>query len=177
MSNKRRILRTSVCSMALFALAATSASAFNGGVPVVGYAYVNDNTAGANTAAGFARHADGTLTPLAGSPFKIRGAGTGAGIPSQGAIQIADGYILAVDAGSNQISVLHQNFNGALVPAGPPVYFGRRRSGEHRRLGRPRLRGQRERDRAERERLRPGALGPALSAAVRDHLSPGRGRP
>ena len=42
--------------------------------PVVGYAYVNDNTAGTNTIGGFAQHADGSLTALAGSPFSAGGA-------------------------------------------------------------------------------------------------------
>ncbi len=94
---------------------------------VVGHLYVNDNTAGANTVAGFDRHADGTLTPLAGSPFSVGGAGTGAGIGSQGALQLsADGrYLLAVDAGSNQISVLRIKPDGRLVEAeGSPVWSG-----------------------------------------------------
>jgi 6-phosphogluconolactonase len=94
---------------------------------VVGHLYVNDNTAGANTVAGFDRHADGTLTPLPGSPFAVGGAGTGAGIGSQGALQLsADGrYLLAADAGSNQISVLRINPNGSLTQAeGSPVSSG-----------------------------------------------------
>ena len=37
--------------------------------PVVGHVYINDNTAGTNTIGGFDEHADGSLTPLAGSPF------------------------------------------------------------------------------------------------------------
>src|SRR5579863_5386236 len=84
--------------------------------PVAGHVYVNDNTAGTNTIAAFERHADGTLTPEAGSPFPAGGAGTGAGLSSQGAIQITpDGrFLLAVDAGSNQISVLRINFGGSL---------------------------------------------------------------
>ena len=75
---------------------------------MVGQVYVNDNTAGVNTVAGFDRHADGSLTPISGSPFAIGGAGTGHGVASQGSLQLsADGrYLLAVDAGSNQISVL-----------------------------------------------------------------------
>jgi len=36
---------------------------------VTGHVYVNDNTAGNNTIAGFDRHTDGSLTPIAGSPF------------------------------------------------------------------------------------------------------------
>jgi 6-phosphogluconolactonase (cycloisomerase 2 family) len=81
-----------------------------------GYVYVNDNTAGRNTVAGFARQADGRLTPLPGSPFRAGGAGSGSGLASQGAIQVtSDGrYVLAVDAGSNQISVLRIEHGGAL---------------------------------------------------------------
>jgi len=83
-----------------------------------GYVYLNDNTAGANTIAGFSRGADGSLTPLPGSPFAAGGAGMGAGIGSQGAIQTTDDgrYLLAVDAGSNQISVLRIGFDGSLTP-------------------------------------------------------------
>ena len=94
-----------------------AASAHPGpGAPVVGHVYVNDNTAGVNTVAVFDRHADGTLTPASGSPFAAGGAGTGSGLASQGAIQVSpDGrYVLAVDAGSNQISVLRIRHDGAL---------------------------------------------------------------
>jgi 6-phosphogluconolactonase len=93
---------------------------------VVGHAYVDDNTAVSNTVAGFDRHADGSLTPIPGSPFSIGGAGSGAGLPSQGAIQLSsDGrYLLAVDAKSNQISVLRLGFNGVPQPVGSPVSSG-----------------------------------------------------
>jgi 6-phosphogluconolactonase (cycloisomerase 2 family) len=106
------------------ALAAGSASAAS---DVVGHLYVNDNTAGTNTIAAFDRHADGSLTPLDGSPFAAGGAGTGAGIGSQGALQVtSDGkYLVAADAGSNQISVLRINSDGALSPVGGgPVSSG-----------------------------------------------------
>jgi 6-phosphogluconolactonase len=80
--------------------------------------YVNDNTASANTVAGFHRRPDGSLEPLPGSPFAAGGAGTGAGIGSQGALQTAfDGrYVIAVDAGSDQISVLAVRRDGSLRP-------------------------------------------------------------
>jgi 6-phosphogluconolactonase (cycloisomerase 2 family) len=93
-----------------------SASAGAGFSPVVGHVYVNDNTAGTNTIGAFNRHADGSLTPEAGSPFLAGGAGTGAGLADQGAIQITpDGrFLIAVDAGSNQISVLQIHFDGSL---------------------------------------------------------------
>ena len=93
-----------------------AASASTQASPVVGHVYVNDNTAGTNTIGAFDRHADGTLTPEAGSPFAAGGAGTGAGLASQGALQISpDGrFLIAVDAGSNQISVLRIRGNGSL---------------------------------------------------------------
>ena len=96
--------------------ASASASTSGSASPVVGHVYVNDNTKGTNTIGAFDRHADGTLTPEAGSPFVAGGAGTGAGLASQGAIQITpDGrFLIAVDAGSNQISVLRIGFGGSL---------------------------------------------------------------
>jgi 6-phosphogluconolactonase len=104
------------------AVAAQVASASPFGSPVVGHVYVNDNTAGTNTIAAFARHVDGTLTPVSGSPFATGGAGTGAGTGSEGALQETDNgrYLLAVDAGSNQISVLRIEWDGTLrnVPGG-----------------------------------------------------------
>jgi 6-phosphogluconolactonase (cycloisomerase 2 family) len=93
-----------------------AASAAADASPVVGHVYVNDNTKGANTIGAFDRHADGTLTPATGSPFAAGGAGTGAGLASQGALQFsADGrFLIAVDAGSNQISVLRIRPDGSL---------------------------------------------------------------
>jgi len=111
-------LLASVLSVSVFAAGGASAAS-----SAVGYVYVNDNTAGANTIAGFARQANGTLTPLPGSPFAAGGAGNGTGIASQGALQLsADGhYLLAVDAASNQISVLQIQAGGALQAVGGPV--------------------------------------------------------
>jgi 6-phosphogluconolactonase len=114
--------------LALVAAGSTIASgSASAGTDVVGHLYVNDNTAGANTIAAFDRHADGRLTPLHGSPFAAGGAGTGHGIGSQGALQISDDgkYLLAVDAGSNQISVLRIDADGELAPVGGgPVSSG-----------------------------------------------------
>jgi len=94
---------------------------------VVGHVYVNDNTAPVNTVAGFDRHADGSLTAMPGSPFVAGGSGAGAPDASQGSLQLSsDGrYLLAVDAGSNQISVLRIKPDGSLQPAqGSPVASG-----------------------------------------------------
>ena len=83
---------------------------------VAGHVYVNNNMAGHNSISGFDRHTDGSLTPIAGSPFRTGGAGTGADLPSQGALQFSsDGrYVLAVDAGSDQISTLRVHQDGSL---------------------------------------------------------------
>jgi hypothetical protein len=94
---------------------------------VVGHVYVNDNTAPINTVAAFDRHADGSLTAMPGSPFEVGGSGGGHPDASQGSLQLSgDGrYLLAVDAGSNQISVLRIKPDGALQPVeGSPVTSG-----------------------------------------------------
>jgi 6-phosphogluconolactonase (cycloisomerase 2 family) len=123
------LLTSALTAAALAPGAASAAPHFFGhhGSFVVGHIYVNDNTAGENTIAAFDRHADGTLSPMPGSPFPAGGAGTGAGIGSQGALQeSADGrYLIAVDAGSGQISVLRIRPDGGLRPvSGGPVSSG-----------------------------------------------------
>ncbi len=94
--------------------------------PVVGHTYVNLNSVGANTVAAFDRHADGSLTPEPGSPFRTGGVGLGTGLGSQGAIQASPDrrFLLAVDAGSNQISVLRVTRNGRPERVGAPVWSG-----------------------------------------------------
>src|SRR4051794_36899603 len=94
--------------------------------PVIGHAYVDGNTVGTNTVDVLDRHADGSLTPTPGSPFAIGGAGLGAGLGSQGAIQASpDGrFLLAVDAGSNEISVLRVTAGGVPRLVGAPVSSG-----------------------------------------------------
>src|SRR4029079_7101925 len=86
------------------------------GPQVVGHVYVNNNSAGTNTIAGFDRHQDGSLTPIPGSPFAAGGAGTGAPFGSAGGLQrSSDGrYLLATDPGSDQLSVLRIKPNGRL---------------------------------------------------------------
>ena len=98
------------------AVAIPASASASTGASVVGHVYVNDNTKGTNTIGAFGRHADGTLTPLAGSAFPTGGAGTGTGLAEQGAIQItSDGrFVIAVDAGSDQVSVLRIHPDGSL---------------------------------------------------------------
>jgi 6-phosphogluconolactonase len=109
-------------AVGIFGVPAIAASASTPSL-VVGYTYIDGNTATANTIDGFARHADGSLTALPGSPFAAGGAGLGTGLASQGAIQVTrDGrYLLAVDAGSNQISVLRITAGGVPVLVGRPA--------------------------------------------------------
>jgi 6-phosphogluconolactonase len=120
----RWLTRLSLCTtlLAVAFTATLSASASAAELNVVGHVYINDNTVGTNTIAAFDRHGNGTLTPLPGSPFPAGGAGTGVAIGSQGALQVTRSgrYLLAVDAGSNQISVLRIRPNGSLraVPDG-----------------------------------------------------------
>jgi 6-phosphogluconolactonase (cycloisomerase 2 family) len=102
----------------VFALPGSALAAKNTNPSVIGHVYLDGNTAGANTVAAYDRAADGSLTPTPGSPFSVGGAGLGAGLGSQGAIQLADHskFVLAVDAGSNQISVSQTGPDGSLSP-------------------------------------------------------------
>jgi hypothetical protein len=116
-----------VGAVGLTALVAGMSTGASAATDVVGHVYVNDNTAPVNTVAGFDRHIDGSLTPMARSPFAVGGAGTGTVVGSQGSLQLsANGrYLLAVDAGSNQLSVLRIRPDGSLVPVkGSPVASG-----------------------------------------------------
>lgn len=119
---RRRTFTTAALALPLAALAAPSlafaAPAGKSDDDAQGYLYVNGNMPNANTVVGFARHADGTLTQLPGSPFAAGGAGASGGLASQGATQVARGgqLLLVADAGSNQISVLRIHGNGRLSP-------------------------------------------------------------
>ena len=113
-------------ALSVSGVSVASAANADAGSPVVGHAYVNGNTAGTNTVDVLDRHADGSLTQAAGSPVPIGGAGLGAGLGSQGAIEAThDGrFLLAVDAGSNEISVLRIGAGGLPTLVGTPVWSG-----------------------------------------------------
>jgi 6-phosphogluconolactonase len=83
--------------VALAAIAPAAASAHGGGT-----VYTETNAA-ANAVQAFAQAPDGTLTPGATTP--TGGAGTGAaGLGSQGALAIERDWLVAVNAGSNDVS-------------------------------------------------------------------------
>ena len=122
-----RVILRFAAALGLAVLVSGLALSASASSDVTGHVYVNDNTAGNNSIAAFDRHADGSLTPIAGSPFDVGGAGAGHGDASQGSLQLsADGrYLLAVDAGSNQISVLRIRPDGSLARVqGSPVSSG-----------------------------------------------------
>ena len=68
-----------------------------------GAVYSQTNAVAGNAVVAFDRAADGSLTP-AGS-YPTGGLGTGAGLGSQGAVTLDDHLLLAVNAGSDQVSV------------------------------------------------------------------------
>jgi 6-phosphogluconolactonase len=113
-----RLMRRLALSASLLGLLAGSAATVSAASPdkVVGHVYVNNDSAIHNSVAGFARHRNGTLTPLPGSPFLTGGAGLGTPTGSAGAIQFsADGrFLLAVDPASDDISVLRIKHDGSL---------------------------------------------------------------
>jgi 6-phosphogluconolactonase (cycloisomerase 2 family) len=122
----RMSVPVALLTVAMAAPAVASANSGGGSFRGQEHVYLDGNTAGANTVAGFTRNADGSLTALPGSPFQVGGTGL-TGVGSQDAVKYAkDGrYLLAVDAGSNQISVLSVGWNGSLTPVtGSPFSSG-----------------------------------------------------
>ena len=106
-----------VLALSVAGVATTAQHAFaNQGV--VGYIYVNDNTAGSNTVAGYAESPNGSLTALPGSPFAVGGVGFGQGLGSQNSVVVTSNgrQLLVADGGSNEISVLGINSDGSLTP-------------------------------------------------------------
>jgi 6-phosphogluconolactonase len=72
--------------------------------------YTLSNSPGGNEVIMFRRNRHGNLS-LAGS-FSTGGLGTGAGLGSQGAVVLADGFLFTVNAGSDEISVMSFSHNG-----------------------------------------------------------------
>ena len=78
--------------------------------------YTINNDIQQNGVAVFARHADGTLTPVGASPFPTGGKGLGGGdIDQQGAIRVHGDYVLAVNPGSDSVAVFRQGERGTLM--------------------------------------------------------------
>jgi 6-phosphogluconolactonase len=75
-----------------------------------GAVYTLTNSASGNAVAVFERDRDGSLTPRGTVP--TGGNGTGAGLGSQGALVLDGNRLLAVNAGSNSLSLLHVDRRG-----------------------------------------------------------------
>lgn len=71
----------------------------------VGYVYTIDNDVDSNSLLVFERSSDGSLTGP--DSYATGGAGTGGGLGSQGAVISYEQWVIAVNAGSNQISVFN----------------------------------------------------------------------
>ena len=91
------------------------------------FVYTNNNINGPNTVSGFSVAANGTLTPVPGSPFTTGGTGNGIffGYNSFAVTNIGN-FLFASDAGSNDVSVFSINpGTGALsLVAGSPFATG-----------------------------------------------------
>lgn len=91
-----------------------------------GYVYTINNDVAKNGVAVYARHADGSMSEVAGSPFPSGGRGlSGGDIDEQGAIRIVGGFVLAVNPGSDTVAVFSKCQDGHLAPvAGSPFHSG-----------------------------------------------------
>src|SRR2546426_4820636 len=112
------VLGFALLATLVLAAAATASSSDNS----PGAVYTLTNSPAGNAVAAFSRAADGTLVPQ--GTFATGGAGTGAGLGSQGAVVLSDDnrQLVAVNAGSNSISFFTVRPNGldleATVPSG-----------------------------------------------------------
>ncbi len=97
--------------------------------PVVGHIYALDNDGNSNGVVILNRLADGTLTEMMGSPVPTRGKGLvvphGGDLDSQGPLRIHDKHLLAVNPGSDSITVFEIAPSGGLkAVAGSPFPSG-----------------------------------------------------
>ena len=118
MSSRSRIallaLALAACSTDVTAPAASDPLLHRTGDRTDGAVYTLSNSAAGNQVIAFRRAANGSLTP-AGS-YATGGSGSGMGLGSQGAVVITGNgrYLLAVNAGSDQLSSLAVGHDGAL---------------------------------------------------------------
>ena len=80
-----------------------------------GFVYTETNASTGNSIMAFARTASGQLNSI--GSFSTHGTGTGAGLATQGeVVRSADGsWLLAVNAGSNDVTLFHVRDNGTLA--------------------------------------------------------------
>ena len=94
----------SVVGLALFILPGiTAVSSASTPSSVSGAVFTQTNSATGNAILAFSRSSSGILA--AAGQYSTHGLGTGAGLGDQGALALSGGWLFAVNAGSNQISV------------------------------------------------------------------------
>lgn len=110
---RNKILAGSTVSLFLFA--SISLFGIASAAPGAGNVYTMDNSAAGNNVLQYSVGHDGSLT-LSGT-FSTHGLGTGSALGSQGALTLTqDGrWLLAVDAGSNQVTVFKVAVDGSLT--------------------------------------------------------------
>jgi 6-phosphogluconolactonase len=107
----QRLRYLAVATLVAFgALVATAGPALAGGDRAV---YTLTNSSAGNAVAVYDRASNGSLTPA--GTVAIGGLGTGAGLGSQGALTLEHHRLLAVNAGSNSISLLRVKGGGLVL--------------------------------------------------------------
>ena len=113
--NKKLLAFLTICVVATSAFTAVALLNFSYGQSMsqssVGQVYTIDNAAAGNNVWIFSHAADGSLT-VSGS-VSTNGTGTGSGLASQGAVILSSDnkWLIAVNAGSNEVSVFQVNGN------------------------------------------------------------------
>jgi 6-phosphogluconolactonase (cycloisomerase 2 family) len=133
--NERTTLRTrtwAVVACALLAVGGTSPRVLANDGNAKGVVYVESNDPNGNAILAYQRHADGSLTPLSGSPFPTGGTGISPSFslgPFDSDQEIianpSKTLLFAVNGGSDTIAVFKIGAGGALAPvAGSPFPSG-----------------------------------------------------
>ncbi|HKT10940.1 MAG TPA: beta-propeller fold lactonase family protein [Terriglobia bacterium] len=74
------------------------------GLAAQNFVYTNNDQATANSISAFSVDANGSLSPISGSPFSTGGAGHGSGLYSASRIVVDGNFLYASNAGSNNVS-------------------------------------------------------------------------
>lgn len=116
---KRRTVLSGVCLLAVM-VPAVWASDGDSDSDDSSYVFTINNRTDANGVMIFQRMAGGSLTPV--GPVATGGKGTGAGLGSQGALAVSQGgnWVIAVNAGSNDVSVLRSSGQGLVLASRTP---------------------------------------------------------
>jgi 6-phosphogluconolactonase len=109
----RRLIGGAAGLAAVLALAIPGVATAHTGV--TGFVYTETNASAGNAILAYARAGDGTVSSI--GSFATGGLGTGSGLATQGEVVLAGGgrWLLAVNAGSNDVSLFRVGGDGALT--------------------------------------------------------------